>query len=163
MFVICFVLLMRGSVEGGSGYFYPKPKLSFEIIPSIELFSHTITYEEPPVTQNLVKNHYKGTNYAQGYRASQAPSTNQYYINSSVKQRNQNTGRYYPRSLFQQPFQQSSQKINNLVNAPTTRIQGNQLIMNMGDYIVSIPISSDGIMADGEYLVKLPIYQIVAS
>ncbi|KAL5293193.1 hypothetical protein ACFFRR_011768 [Megaselia abdita] len=208
--VICCLWLLHGYVEGGSGYFYPKPKYILEITPSIELFSKSITYEESPVTQNYQQKHYQGHNYAQGYTTIRTPyakniyqginyvhsptkpistknySTGHYnkghytpilqntghYSSTSVRQQNtghynpqqssiQNTGHYIQGPLVQQSSIQNSQKTTNGFHYAPKSIHGNQLIMDMGDYKISLPISSDGIMADGEYLVKIPIYQKV--
>lgn len=171
IFVICSLWLLQGCVEGGSGYFYPKPKYILEITPSIELFSKSITYEESPVTQNYHQKHYQGHDYAQGYTTTRSvlktPITKNHYVThykhptKSLPTKRYNTGHYNPGNLVQLPSIRSSQKTNNgYIYAPKS-IHGNQLIMDMGDYKISVPISSDGIMADGEYLVKIPIYQKV--
>lgn len=161
VYVICSLWLLQGCVEAGSGYFYPKPKYSLEIKPSIELISKSLTYEESPVTETHQNNLYQGLNYAQQYMT--APITKNHYqgvhyVRSPTKpERHHNN--YQP--LIQQSSVQSNHKTTNgYIYAPKS-VHGNQLIMDMGEYKISIPISSDGVVADGEYLVKIPIYQKV--
>lgn len=168
--------LLQTCVEGGSGYSYPKPKYTFEIVPSIELFSKSISFEESPVTQNYQRKHYQGHNYAQGYTTVRSPIRKAEYqgrnsIHSPAKPsptKRYHTAHYYQGPLIEQPSIQSSQKAN-AIHAPkairpkSIKKTKNELIMDMGEYKISIPLSSDGIIADGEYLVKIPVYETVVS
>lgn len=149
--------LLAGCVEGGSGYFYPKPKYVLDIRPSIELFSKTITYEETPVYRN----------YAQAY-TTRTPIRQNYYVHPPTKSyttKIYNRGHYNQGPLIQQPSIKSSQTTANSIQVYDSKgtVKDNQLIMDMGDYKISVPLSSDGLIADGEYLVKIPIYQTVPS
>lgn len=161
--MLCCLWLMQGSVEGGSGYFYPKPKYTLEIVPSIELFSKSISFEESPVTQNYQQEHYQGHNYAQGYKKNEYQGVNSIHSPSKPSP----TKRYHTAHYYQgQPTIQSSQKANAIPATKTIRPKSiqktkNELIMDMGEYKISIPLSSDGVIADGEYLVKIPVYETV--